>query len=275
MCHPDLNTGIKKLRNHLAYRKYDPASCFFPVNLPASRHTLLSDQALQSLYNLFHEQQISFTFIVYSAGISKGTIHHHSKKLEKIMKTRFNKKIATAVLAGLITISFIPMTANACRRGGGGQGGGCAMKGGQNGKYFGGALGVWRNTQAVKDLDLSTDQVNKLKNADFAAREKQQALWAEMDGLRLKMDHAFAAEKVNDDAVRKLSKQIAAVKGKMIELQTENRLILQNLLTPEQLDKLNSRRGGRGQGYGMKKNCMMNGQGGDDGMGIKKGQGRR
>ncbi|MCI5148982.1 MAG: hypothetical protein D3916_06270 [Candidatus Electrothrix sp. MAN1_4] len=196
------------------------------------------------------------------------------------MKTRFNKKIALALLAGLIIISLIPMTANACRRGGGGQGGGCAMKGGQNGKHFAGALGVWKNTQAVKDLGLSDDQVNKLKEADFAAREQYQALRAEMDGLRLKMDHAFAAEKVNDDAVRKLSKQISAVKGKMIEQRTETRLILQNLLTPEQLDTLNSRLGGRGQGFGqgkgMKKNCMMNGQGGgENGMGMKKGQRRR
>ncbi|MCI5133581.1 MAG: hypothetical protein D3920_00625 [Candidatus Electrothrix sp. AW2] len=58
------------------------------------------------------------------------------------MITRLNKKIATAVLAGLLTASLIPMTANACRRGGGGQGqgqgGGCAMKGGQNGKHLAG-----------------------------------------------------------------------------------------------------------------------------------------
>ncbi|WP_446009015.1 Spy/CpxP family protein refolding chaperone [Candidatus Electrothrix sp.] len=190
------------------------------------------------------------------------------------MITRLNKKIATAVLVGLLTVSIIPMTANACRRGGGGgQGGGCAMKGGQNGKNFGGALGVWRNAQAVKDLGLNADQVGKLKNADFAAREKQQDLRAEMSRLHLKMDQEFSADKVNDDAVRKLSKQLAAVKGKMIEQRTETRLVLQNLLTPEQLDKINSQRG-QGVGKGMKKNCKMNGNGQGSGNGMKKGMGR-
>uniref|UniRef100_UPI004056B34C Spy/CpxP family protein refolding chaperone n=1 Tax=Candidatus Electrothrix sp. TaxID=2170559 RepID=UPI004056B34C len=190
------------------------------------------------------------------------------------MITRLNKKIATAVLVGLLTVSIIPMTANACRRGGGGgQGKGCAMKGGQNGKNFGGALGVWRNAQAVKDLGLNADQVGKLKNADFAAREKQQDLRAEMSRLHLKMDQEFSADKVNDDAVRKLSKQLAAVKGKMIEQRTETRLVLQNLLTPEQLDKINSQPG-QGVGKGMKKNCKMNGNGQGSGNGMKKGMGR-
>jgi Spy/CpxP family protein refolding chaperone len=197
------------------------------------------------------------------------------------MKTSFNKKIATAVLAGLITISFIPMTANACRRGGGqGQGGGCAMKGGQNGKHFGGALGVWKNARAVQDLGLSADQVSKLKDADFAAREKKQALRAELDSLHLKMEQAFSADTVDEDAVRKLSEKMATVKGRMIEQRTETRLVLRKLFTPEQHDKLSTlrqNRRGAGQGNGMNKPCMMNGQGGGgngNGKGMNKGRGR-
>lgn len=34
------------------------------------------------------------------------------------MKTRLNKKIATAVLAGLLTVSLLPMSSYACRKGG-------------------------------------------------------------------------------------------------------------------------------------------------------------
>jgi Spy/CpxP family protein refolding chaperone len=196
------------------------------------------------------------------------------------MKTRLNKKIATAVLTGLLTVSFLPMTANACRRGGGqGQGGGCAMNGGQNGKQFGGSLGVWKNTQSVKDLGLSTDQVSKLKDADFAAQEKQLTLRAEIDSLYLKMDQFFSADTVDEDAVRNLSKKIAIVKGQMIEQRTEARLILQKLFTPEQLDKLNilrQNRRGAGQGNGMNKPCMRDGQGGgsrSNGKGMKNGRG--
>ncbi|MCI5133006.1 MAG: hypothetical protein D3904_16200, partial [Candidatus Electrothrix sp. EH2] len=152
--------------------------------------------------------------------------------------------------------------------------GGCAMKGGQNGKHFGAALGIWRNAQVIQDLGLSDEQIDKLKDADFAAREKQQARRAELNSLHLKMDKAFSADTVDENAVRDLSKKLAAVKGQMIEERTETRLALQNLLTPEQLDKLNSWRGqGFGKkGKGMNKPCMMNGQGG--GKGMKKGQGR-
>jgi Spy/CpxP family protein refolding chaperone len=211
------------------------------------------------------------------------------------MKARINKKIATAVLAGLITVSFLPITADACRGRGGGQGkGGCAMKGGQNWKQgrAGGGLGIWRNAQMIQNLGLSGDQVSNLKEADFAAREKQQALRAEMDSLWLKMDHAFSADTVDEDAVRQLSEKMAAVKGRMVVQRTETRLALRNLLTPEQIDKLSTlrqnRRGtgqgmgqGMGRGNGMKQNCPMNGQGGNGrGMGkgnkgMKNGRGNR
>lgn len=160
--------------------------------------------------------------------------------------------------------------------GGQGQGKGCAMKGGQNSRHFGGGLGLWKNALAAKDLGLSADQVSKLKDADFAAREKIQALRAEMDSLRLKMEQAFAADKVNEDAIHKLSKKVAAVKGQMIEQRTETRLTLRKLLTPEQHDKLSTlrqNRRGAGQGNGMTPPCMMNGQGGG-GQGMKKGMGR-
>ena len=184
------------------------------------------------------------------------------------MKTRLNKKIATAILAGLLTVSLLPISSYACRKSGGGQGTGssCAMKGGQKWKKDG-SLDIWRNTQLVQTLGLSDEQVHKLKEADFAAREKQQTLRAELDSLHLKMDRAFSADKIDEDAIRKLSKKIAATKGQMIEQRTENRLALQNLLTPEQLTKLNSQRGqglglGNGMGIGGNPPCKRNGQGG-------------
>ena len=191
------------------------------------------------------------------------------------MKTPFNKKIVTAVLAGLLTVSVIPMTSHACRRGGGGQGGGCAMKGGQNGKNFGfgGALGIWRDVQLVRDLGLNDEQVRKLKETDFFTRGTQQTLRAELDSLNLKMDQAFAADNADEDAIRELSKKIAATKGQMIEQRTETRLTLRKLLTPEQLDKFNSQLGSGSffcMGNGTNKPCMMNGQG--RGNGMKKSQ---
>ncbi len=196
------------------------------------------------------------------------------------MKTRFNKKIATAVMTGLIAVSFIPAVAGACRgRGGGGQGqgkGDCAMQGGKQWKQQRSALGIWKNPKMMKDLALTPEQVGKLKDADFAAREKQLALKAEMASLRLQMDQAFTADPVDDATVRGLAEKMAAAKGKMSMQRVETRLTVKNLLTPEQVAKLQTLRQGKRQGKnGMNKPCMMNGQGGGgQGKGMKNGQGQ-
>jgi Spy/CpxP family protein refolding chaperone len=190
------------------------------------------------------------------------------------MKTRFNKKIATAVMTGLIAVSFIPAVAGACRGRGGGQGqgkGDCAMQGGKQWKQQRSALGIWKNPKMMKDLALTPEQVGKLKDADFAAREKQLALKAEMASLRLQMDQAFTADPVDDATVRGLAEKMAAAKGKMSMQRVETRLTVKNLLAPEQVAKLQTLRQGKRQGKnGMNKPCMMNGQG----KGMKNGQGQ-
>jgi Spy/CpxP family protein refolding chaperone len=183
------------------------------------------------------------------------------------MKAKFNKKIATGIMALLLTVSFIPAVAGACRQGRGqGQGGGdCAMKGGGMKGQQRTMLGVWRNPQMVEDLGLSTDQANKLKEADFAVREKHLALKAQLGQLRLQMDRAFFADAVDDKAIMQLAKKKADIKGQMIIQRTEARLIMNKLLTPEQSKKLRqvkmSRKGQRGQ--------LCHQQGGGKGRGGK------
>lgn len=194
------------------------------------------------------------------------------------MNTNIRKKIGTDMMAVLMAAALIPTAADACQgRGGrgGGQGGmNCGMKGGRDG---GAAFGIWHNPQAVQNLGLSAEQVKKLKEAEFAAREKQLPLNAELDSLRLKMDQAFAAEPVDEKAVLELTEKISAVKGKMAVQRTEAKLTMSKILTPEQLDKMKTMRGARmgmggmkGQGNGDNKPCPMNGQGKGQGMGQGK-----
>lgn len=191
------------------------------------------------------------------------------------MKSATSKKIGTVLMAILLSAALIPSAADACRGGKGGRGGGgygmgmyCGMKGGRSGSPF----GIWQNSQAVKDLGLNADQVTKLKAAEFASREKQLPLRSELDSLRLKMDEAFAGEPVDEKAVLDLTEKIAAVKGKMAVRRTEDKLAMKKILTPEQLDKMQSMRGMRGQGMGMGNGqpCpMAGGQGKGQGMGKK------
>ncbi len=190
------------------------------------------------------------------------------------MKTATSKKIGTVLMAILLSAAIIPSAADACRGGKGGRGGGygmgmdCGMKGGRGGSPF----GIWQNSQAVKDLGLSADQVTKLKEADFASREKQLPIQAELETLRLKMDEAFAVEPVEEKAVLDLTEKIAAVKGKMAVQRTEDKLTMKKILTPEQVDKMMSMRGMRGakMGMGNGQPCpMAGGQGKGQGMGKK------
>lgn len=171
------------------------------------------------------------------------------------MNANIRKKIGTGIMAVLIAAALIPTAAKACQgRGGRGGGQGMGMDCGMGGRGGGSAFGIWQNPQAVQDLAITSEQVKKLKEAEFAAREKQLPLMNELDSLRLKMDQAFAAEPVDEKAVLELTEKISAVKGKMAVQMTEERLAMSKILTPEQLDKMKSLRGG--------KPCPMSGQGG-------------
>lgn len=204
------------------------------------------------------------------------------------MNANIRKKIGTGIMAVLLAAALIPSAAEACRGGRGGRGGGqgmgmdCGMKGG------GAAFGIWQNPQAVQDLGLSVEQVKKLKEAEFASREKQLPLVGELDSLRLKMDQAFAADPVDEKAVMELTDKISAVKAKMAAQRTEERLAMSKILTPEQMGKMQSMpgkgcngkgggqgqpcpMGGQGQGNGGKP-CQMNGKGGGQGMGMGAGK---
>jgi Spy/CpxP family protein refolding chaperone len=196
------------------------------------------------------------------------------------MKTALSKKIGTVLMAVLLSAALIPSAADACRggKGGRGGGGGYGMNCGMKDKRGGSPFGIWQNSQAVKNLGLSAEQVTQLKEADFAAREKALPLKSELDGLRLKMDQAFAAEPVDEKAVVELTEKISAVKGKLAVQRTEAKLAMKKILTPEQLDKMQSMRGGNapcamnGQGNGSKP-CAMGGKGQGKGQGKGMGQG--
>lgn len=173
-----------------------------------------------------------------------------------------SRRIGTVLMAALISAAFIPTAAEACRGGRGGRGGqnmgmNCDMKGSRGGAAF----GIWENPQAVQELGLSADQVKKLKEAEFASREKQLPLMNELDGLRLKMDQAFAAEPVNEKAVLELTEKISAVKGKQAVQRAEDKLALGKILTPEQMGKMKSMRGMNCNGKGSGQPCPMGGQG--------------
>ena len=99
------------------------------------------------------------------------------------------RKIGTGGMVLLIAVCFIPAIAGAFVPGDGRQDKGIDRKG-----LHRSALGIWRNPQMVQKLELTPEQVKKVREADFTFREKQLPLKAQLESLRLQMEKAFSDE---------------------------------------------------------------------------------
>ena len=64
----------------------------------------------------------------------------------------------------------------------------------------------------VDKLQLTDEQVDQLRDLDFAHREKQQASKAELNNLRLQMDKAFTEDNVDKANVLQTAEKMADVK---------------------------------------------------------------
>jgi len=149
------------------------------------------------------------------------------------MNSKLSKKIGTSVVVLLITVCFIPAMAGAFAPGDGRQDKGFDRKG-----HHRSALGFWRNPQMVQKLGLTSEQVKKVRDADFAFAQKRLVLKAQLDSLRLQMDKAFSNDVVDNAAVLSLAQKISDIKGKMFVQNIESRLALGKLLNADQIKKL-------------------------------------
>lgn len=105
-------------------------------------------------------------------------------------------------------------------------------------KRQGAFLGMWRNPQLVQALELSENQIDQLRDADFATREKHLELKAQLDTFHLHMEKAFSDESVDENAVRQLAADIADMRGRLFVQNVESRLAAGKILSADQLGKL-------------------------------------
>lgn len=99
-------------------------------------------------------------------------------------------------------------------------------------------FGVWRNLKMVQELGLTDKQVEGLREADFALREKHLELKSRLDGLHLQLEKLFSQDPVNTSAVLHLAQKISDLKGKLYVQKIESRLAVGKLLNPDQLKQL-------------------------------------
>lgn len=99
-------------------------------------------------------------------------------------------------------------------------------------------LGIWQDPEMVQKLELSKEQVKKLRDADFAFREKRLELKARLDRLHLEMDKTFSADSVDHETVLQLAEKIADVRGNRFIQEIESRLAMGEILNADQMNKL-------------------------------------
>ena len=105
-------------------------------------------------------------------------------------------------------------------------------------KHYRSVLSIWQDPQLVQKLELTEEQVNKLRDAYFASREKRLELKAQLDRLGLEVDKVFSAETVDQEAVRRLARKIPDLKGDLYIQVIESCLSLGKILNTNQIDKL-------------------------------------
>ncbi len=149
------------------------------------------------------------------------------------MNLKVSKKVGKGLVVLLITACLTPVIAEAFAPGYGKH-----EKGFDRKDPHRPVLGIWRDPQMVQKLELTAEQVEQVRDADFTIREKKIELKAQLDSLRLQMDKAFSDDIVDDTAVLALAERISEVKGKLFIQKIEARLTFGKLLNTAQINKL-------------------------------------
>lgn len=104
---------------------------------------------------------------------------------------------------------------------------------------------------SCKALELTDDQISKVKELNFAHRNKMIDFQAALEKAQLNMQHAMRAESPNKATVLAAAKEVNSVKGQIAEERINHQFDLRGVLTADQLKKWDDCRGNRGGRHGM------------------------
>jgi Spy/CpxP family protein refolding chaperone len=152
-----------------------------------------------------------------------------------MMKTSIKQNFFRIAIFLLIGFFLVPTVVFAFRGGPGKseRGMGMPRKGMQGGSFF-----IWNNAKIVEELELSDEQIGKLKEADFAMKENHLELRSQLNRLNLELQKAFSEETVNDPEVLEMANKMAEIRSKMFMDRVEARLKMTKILTDDQYKKL-------------------------------------
>lgn len=161
------------------------------------------------------------------------------------MNSNPRQKLFTGTTVLFLLVCFIPAIAGAFTPDDCNRGKRFGMK-----RHHGSPLGIWRNPKMVQELRLTEQQVKKLRDADFANREKRLDVKSQLNGLHLQLEKLFSHDSVNAPDVLNVAQKISDLKGTLFVQKIESRLALEKLLTADQLKQLKTYRWNRHAGSG-------------------------
>ena len=106
--------------------------------------------------------------------------------------------------------------------------------------------------QCKDELNLTDEQEAKIKDINYDFQKGMIDMKAEMQKVRLDKQHEMRLDNPDKGKVLLLTKELNNIRGKMSEARVEHRFALRDVLTKEQIDKLNEcraqchKRDGRG-----------------------------
>jgi protein CpxP len=124
---------------------------------------------------------------------------------------------------------------------------GYGKRGGGFGNCGGAGMGMFRHEDALRNLGVSEAVREKIRKIHFDARQERFNIRNKMQEKRFELREAYLKKDLDKKAVLRLTKEIAELRNEMQIKNTEKRLEILALLTPEQREKL---REGFGRGYG-------------------------
>lgn len=152
-----------------------------------------------------------------------------------MMTTSIKQNFVRVAIFLLIGIFFVPAVSSAFRYGDGK----CDRGMGMHGKKMQGTFfHIWNNPKIVEELGLSDEQIGKLKDADFAMKEKHLELRSQLNRLNLEMEKVFSEKTIDEPKVLELANKMSEVRSKLFMDRIESRLNMTKILTDEQLEKL-------------------------------------
>jgi Spy/CpxP family protein refolding chaperone len=146
---------------------------------------------------------------------------------------------------------------------------------GRTGGMMPGMMGEWRDWGGrgfggllnCKALELTDDQIAKIKDLNFAHRNRMIDLQAALEKAQLKMRNEWSADTPNKTTILAAVKEVNAARGQIAEERVNHQFALRGVLTADQLKKRDDCRGNSGGWHGA-------GMGRGHGQGRASGQGR-